>query len=110
MGTGIENADAGHVADEVASILNRVDDVAHKALGLAERFYEAAAGVRYPDDASGENARAVLQSHTENRVGQMDSVVARLDGLIAKTRAGVGVQREQDGASAEGLAEVAREI
>ncbi|MGL6235023.1 MAG: hypothetical protein ACRC20_06730 [Segniliparus sp.] len=110
MASGIENADAGHIHDEVAALLNRADDIAHKAVGLAERFHEASTGVQYPDNAIGASARRVLESHTANRVGQMDSFVARLDGLIAKTRAGVGVQDEHDGSSAGQLAEVGREI
>lgn len=110
MANGIEDADAGHLHGEVAVLLGKVDDVAHKAVGMAARFQEAVAEVEYPDTPVGDSASRVVGSHAANRVGQMDSLVARLDALLASTRAAVQAQQEQDSDSAEEIAEAGHSV
>lgn len=110
MASGIENADAGHVADEVEARLAEADQAAHRAYSAARALSELTGSLDYTDDPVGADIRRVVESAMGNQIGDLNSFVESLDAFQGEIRAARAAQRGVDGDSAETLDVVGQSI
>ena len=110
MAIGIENADFGHIADEVSARVAEADQAAHRAYTAAESLANLTSSLNYTSDPIGSDIRRVVESAMGNQIGDLNSLVASLDEFQGQIHAARTVQQGTDGDSAENLDVVGQSI
>ncbi|EFV11953.1 type VII secretion target [Segniliparus rugosus] len=110
MAIDIENADSGHVADEVNARVAEADQAAHRAYTAAESLANLTGSLNYTSDPIGSDIRRVVESAMGNQIGDLNSLVASLDEFQGQIRAAQSAQQGIDGEAAESLDMVDQKI